>query len=275
MIKAVGTALFREEKPAQFGLQDRGKSPGGVIDRFSLEIGQILLGTDSPHCYSLVFGKKLILQEDIYLFITGAKYRSIRCNGNEIPMNVVVRATKNSLIEFESKIIGFRTYLLALPISKASSNLSGRERGPYDAVFSWAGDERTIRILPGPESDILSNMQEIEGEWKVNRKSNEMGLRLEREAFVPPLDLGSMVSQPVVDGTVQLTPSGPLILLRERQTIGGYPRVAVVINSDIDLLAQYGPDSSIVLSEVSIEEACEAYLAKQKRLAALRKTFVK
>jgi allophanate hydrolase subunit 2 len=136
-------------------------------------------------------------------------------------------------------------------------------------------EERSIRIVPGPESELLSSLQKIEGKWKVGRDSNEMGLRLERETFVPPVDLGSMISQPVVDGTVQLAPSGPLILLRDRQTIGGYPRVAVVINADIDLLAQYGPDSSIALSMVSMEEACEAYRVKQKCLTALRKTFAK
>ncbi len=273
MIKSRGTALFKEEYPPVFGFQDRGKSPGGVLDRFSLEIARALLGTKNPGCYCLIFGRELEVQENVYLFITGAKYRSITCAGEQVPMNVVFKAKKNTVLEFEEKAMGFRTYLYALPLNDATDDILGRERGDYRSVFSWVAGDGSIRVLPGPESGQLSSMDQLEGTWTVGRNSNDMGLRLQRETFVPPENLSSMISQPVVDGCIQLTPNGPLLLLRERQTIGGYPRVAVVINADIDLLAQYGPGDTIAFSVVSAAEAERAFKAKRECIAGLKKAL--
>ncbi|MDE4998803.1 hydrolase, partial [Francisella tularensis subsp. holarctica] len=64
-----------------------------------------------------------------------------------------------------------------------------------------------------------------------------------------------MISQPVTDGTIQLAPSGPLVLLRHRQTVGGYPCIAYVIEADISKLSQYTPGYKIRFNLVSLEEA--------------------
>ena len=67
--------------------------------------------------------------------------------------------------------------------------------------------------------------------------------------------MGNMISGPVTDGTVQLTPKGPIILLRQRQTVGGYPRVFNVIDPDVDLLAQYRPDQTLQFRPIDFNEA--------------------
>ena len=62
----------------------------------------------------------------------------------------------------------------------------------------------------------------------------------------------NMISSPVADGTVQMSPSGPIILLRDRQTIGGYPRIFNVISVDINRLAQLGPRDFIKFQMLKI-----------------------
>lgn len=64
-----------------------------------------------------------------------------------------------------------------------------------------------------------------------------------------------MISQPVSDGTVQLSPGGPIVLMRHRQTVGGYPRVVNVIEPDISKLAQFVPGSTIRFRLIENDEA--------------------
>ena len=52
-----------------------------------------------------------------------------------------------------------------------------------------------------------------------------------------------MISQPVTDGTIQLAPSGRIVLLRHRQTVREYPRIANVIAADINKLSQFVPNT--------------------------------
>ena len=80
--------------------------------------------------------------------------------------------------------------------------------------------------------------------WKTTAQMDKMGMRLAGKHRLN-CTLANMVSEAVADGTVQLTPDGPIILLRHRQTTGGYPRIFNVITADIDLLGQYGPNQVI------------------------------
>jgi len=80
-----------------------------------------------------------------------------------------------------------------------------------------------------------------------------------------------MVSAPVAPGTVQLPPDGqPIVLLAEAQTIGGYPRLAHVINVDQPRLAQLRPGDRLRFRRVSIGDAHRLWLAREHSLALLR-----
>ena len=75
-----------------------------------------------------------------------------------------------------------------------------------------------------------------------------------------------MISEAVADGTIQLTPKGPIVLLKHRQTVGGYPRVFNVISADIDLLGQYAPNQILRFSKVSLDHALNIALQKETAL---------
>jgi antagonist of KipI len=75
----------------------------------------------------------------------------------------------------------------------------------------------------------------------------------------------------VTPGTIQVPPDGqPIILMADAQTLGGYPQIANVITVDIPIAAQLRPGDKVRFCEVSLEEAHELLLARERSLAVLR-----
>jgi antagonist of KipI len=80
-----------------------------------------------------------------------------------------------------------------------------------------------------------------------------------------------MISQPVVLGSVQVPPDGqPIVLMSERQTIGGYPQIGHVISADIPKLARAWPGTHVRFREVDLDEARHAWNELQRDLGILK-----
>lgn len=125
--------------------------------------------------------------------------------------------------------------------------------------------DNIIRVLAGPEYHALDTdviVQLFEKEFKISPQSNRMGFRMENpvSGYRDPIEL---ISSGVVPGTIQLMPSGHLIvLMADAQTTGGYPRIAHVIQEDQDKLAQMKPGGLVRFGLISLKEA-HALLTKQ------------
>jgi antagonist of KipI len=106
--------------------------------------------------------------------------------------------------------------------------------------------------------------------FKVSNQSDRMGYRMDG----PSLQLQEkkeLLSEAVSQGSVQVPPDGnPIILLADRQTTGGYPKIAQVITADLPLLAQIKPGESIYFSHISLHEAEKIYLEKEQLLQELK-----
>lgn len=116
-----------------------------------------------------------------------------------------------------------------------------------------------IRIYSGPEShwfseDTLYSL--TAHSWIISRDSNRMGIRLlpESESILKSPDR-NLISTVVLPGTIQVTPSGPIILGPDAQTSGGYPRIAQVSQLDQRILAQKSPGESIRFQWITLAEA--------------------
>ncbi len=98
-----------------------------------------------------------------------------------------------------------------------------------------------ISVQPGPEWQFLKDDEQeslLSQQYTVSSLADRMGYRLEGQAMQLEEDI-EIYSSPVLPGTVQLLPSGlPLILMRDCQTTGGYPRVLQVAEDSIMQLAQ-------------------------------------
>jgi biotin-dependent carboxylase-like uncharacterized protein len=126
-------------------------------------------------------------------------------------------------------------------------------------------DEGPIRFIWGLHADLflpLVRSRFVESPFRVSPRLDRMGIRLADSAgvFAGSAAL-SLVSDAVVAGDLQILGDGtPIILMRDHQPTGGYPRIATVISADLDRLAQMRPGSELVFSPVTLHKARELYL---------------
>lgn len=130
-----------------------------------------------------------------------------------------------------------------------------------------------LRILPGPQRGHFSDTAWaalLDSEFEVSRDSDRMGLRL----LGPTLahrDAASadIVSEAVTPGVIQVPGDGrPILLLADSQTVGGYPKIAVVIGGDLPRLAHCLPGTRLRFAATTLEDALQARREQQARLAA-------
>ena len=106
-----------------------------------------------------------------------------------------------------------------------------------------------------------------EAEFRLSPQSDRMGFRLDgpRLALREPLE---MISEAVTFGTVQVPPDGnPIVLMADRQTAGGYPKIASVASVDLPVLAQRMPAQGVRFSLISLEQAQRLYLERERAMA--------
>ncbi|WP_120496808.1 biotin-dependent carboxyltransferase family protein [Kiloniella sp. EL199] len=162
-----------------------------------------------------------------------------------------------------------------LPL-QAGDKIQTKQLHPQDGLERIVSDPistltKTIRVLAGPQDDYFSEVEIskfIGGHYKVSSDVDRMGIRLEGPELEPLPEKGSdLISDGIVPGAIQVPGSGqPIILFVDCQTIGGYPKIGVVITSDLPLLGQLVPGNEICFQLVSLEEAQAARKARKSEL---------
>ncbi len=128
-----------------------------------------------------------------------------------------------------------------------------------------------LRAFSGPdegEFDAAARTAFWDTPWKILPESNRMGLRLSGPSL-GLLETASRASEGTTRGTVQVTADGhPIVLLAERPTTGGYPKIAVVAAVDLDLLARTSPGRNVRFERISVGEARKLMDAREARIRA-------
>jgi allophanate hydrolase subunit 2 len=161
---------------------------------------------------------------------------------------------------------------LAFRLSDAApaSGAACPDRTAPAAALPSFSSELILRVVPGHESGRFSEegLRRFYGEaYTLSPKSDRMGCRLEGPA-IGQRSGADIVSSGVQTGTVQVPGDGqPIVLMADRQTTGGYTRIAQVIRADLPLLGQARPGARVRFLKVSAEEAIEAL---KRREALLR-----
>lgn len=110
-------------------------------------------------------------------------------------------------------------------------------------------------------------------EFVIDSKSDRMGYRLNGPEIKFKHEI-EMISGEVSFGTIQIPPDGkPIILLADRATAGGYPKIAHVIYYDFQKLVQLKPSEKIKFKSITIEEAEDLYLEREKYIEDLKKSI--
>ena len=115
-----------------------------------------------------------------------------------------------------------------------------------------------IRIIKGTNYDYFSEKGKkifFNKEFNVSKLSDRMGMRLEGEKIENIVDT-NIKSEGLLKGVVQIPADGnPIIMLSDHGTIGGYPKIGVVISADYDKLVQLPPGSKIRFQEIELSDA--------------------
>ncbi|MFK7695583.1 biotin-dependent carboxyltransferase family protein [Paenibacillus sp. HJGM_3] len=158
----------------------------------------------------------------------------------------------------------------AAPLAAARWGASARALPPYAA----AGAPAAVRVTRGAEHarfDAASRAALTAEPYAVTPRSDRMGARLAGAPLTLAAPGGELVTEPVTAGTVQVPPDGaPVLLLADRQTTGGYPRIAQVAAADLPVVAQVPPGGRLHFVEIEPEEAEWLYLAQRLELERLK-----
>lgn len=268
--------LTTVQDQGRVGHQHCGVPVGGAMDQTSMRIANELVGNPSstPVLEITLMGPVIEFQGDFQAAITGADL-SPQFDDQPLPMNRTLSLASGQL-RFGQAISGCRAYLAVRgqwqvptwlgscsPITLGSeheiaSNQLGRgsviaiETNCPAALTSIEVNrvephsELSVKIQPGPEFEAFSRQQIaafFSRRFTISTHSNRMGYRLASDLDCQSMSLDQeLVSSGVFPGCIQLTGSGqPIVLMRDAQTTGGYPRLAVIGEQELDQVAQLKP----------------------------------
>jgi 5-oxoprolinase (ATP-hydrolysing) subunit C len=134
-----------------------------------------------------------------------------------------------------------------------------------------------VRVIPGPQDDYFTPEAMsafLTAEWMVTRETDRMGLRLNGPVLAHAKG-ANIVSDGIAPGAIQVPGNGlPIILLADRQTTGGYPKIATVISADLPALGRVVPGTKLRFEPVTLEEAEAARAALEGRMRTLPDALV-
>jgi len=138
-------------------------------------------------------------------------------------------------------------------------------------------DSITVRVVIGPQEDYFTDggiNTFLSSEYTVSDKSDRMGIRLDGEKIENKNGV-DIISDGIATGSVQIPASGtPIIMMADRQTTGGYAKIATVISADLKKAAQAKPGTKIHFQTVSIKEAVELKKKDERALKILERKLI-
>jgi biotin-dependent carboxylase-like uncharacterized protein len=286
--------------------QHIGMPVGGAMDLYSLQLANYLAG-NMPFevCLeTIMLGPKLHFRDKCDIGITGAS-TEIELNGNPVPMYKTITVRAGDVLTIGRTLKGARTYIafgggvdVPLVLDSKSTYLRGNTGGfkgraikagdiieigggaknisravPEDMIPDFS-NKLVARIIAGPEAVDIS-MDGLRAflteEFQLTGGCDRMGYRLSGQVINHKSD-GNIISSGITFGTIQVPPGGsPIIMMADRQTMGGYTRIASVISADHSHLGQLKPGDKISFREVNLERAGALYREQENKIYNLFK----
>lgn len=129
----------------------------------------------------------------------------------------------------------------------------------------------TVRVIPGYQQQRFPRLQQRRfycGEYLVTDRADRMGYRLQGPAI--ECDIEGILSEGICVGAIQVPADGqPIVLLQDRQTIGGYPKIGAALSMDTAHLAQLMPGGRVHFEEISAPAAHNAFSLAHSRFHQL------
>ncbi len=280
--------------------RDIGLCEAGALDEISYHQANILLGNMNNESVLEIAlgGLEFEVKGEIFISLCGARAKSY-INGKEIDFYRTYRLKDKDRFKMEFCKSGQMSYLgvkggfdikktygsASTSIKEKIGGLDGRvlKKGDFLHVKHCRFDENrflkkkykldfskplTLRLVEGYQCDDFSKKQKeafYENEYIISPQSNRMAYKLEGKPF--KMQAVKLISEPIAYGAVQITPVSQLIvLLKERQTIGGYPKIGSVIFCDCFALGQKRQGEVVRFEKIELESARELCIKYLKGL---------
>ena len=290
----------------RWGLQSRGVPVAGPMDPVSHRLANVLVGND-PDAATLevtLLGPQLDFEDERVIAVTGAEFE-ILVDGKPMPMHAPFIVPAESQLRFGARRRGARAYIaiaggIVVPASLGSrsthliSGMGGIDGRPIRAgdrlplgdpgctrrsaaalaqpVVQLPEGGAVIRVLAGPQreyfsDDALNVLQSAP--YAIGQNSDRMGFRLTGPRLSHSRG-ADIISDATPLGVLQVPASGqPILLMADRQTAGGYPKIATVITADISVAGQLCPGDTITFRVCTPGEAIAALIAQERALMAV------
>ena len=177
-----------------------------------------------------------------YLAVSGEFNLEYQWSSCSVNTKANIGANKGQLIKEKQKIY----------ISRISKDLSNKKLNFVNTKIE------NIRVIKGTNYDYFSDEAKkifFKKEFIVTKLSDRMGMRLQGPKIENIFDT-NIKSEGLIKGVIQVPADGnPIIMLSDHGTIGGYPKIGVVISADYDKLVQLTPGSKIKFKEIKLDEA--------------------
>lgn len=277
------------EDAGRFGFSAIGLTSSGVMDDYAYNCVNKLLENDkNTNVLEITFvGLKLQSTINTVICVCGADM-GLKINGRERSLWKTLQIKKDDIIEFSKHISGQRVYLgvkggffVNKEFNSNSTTLREKIGGInggkiVDGLFlPCAPDELelnnkllkmliptyesslTLRVILGYQEAYFSKEEKdkfFNSTYTITNQFDRMGCKLKGVSITPKF--GGIISEAISFGAIQIPNNGqPIILLKERQTIGGYPKIGSVLPIDCFKLAQMRPNMKINFEEISLNKA--------------------
>lgn len=291
----------------RYGYQRFGVPVAGAMDPFALRVGNLLLGNAEGEAALEVTigGFTLEVLSHTVIAVTGADLGAT-LNGAPLPLWETVGVSPGETIGFTGPGSGARANLCVAGGVDVPRVLGSRstylraQMGGYQGRALQAGDllstrasmgavpagrrltetliplhgggEITLQVILGPQDNYFTpeGIGTLLSSWyTVSEQADRMGVRLEGPA-IQHKATADIVSDGIVLGAIQVPASGqPIIMMADRQTTGGYTKIATVASVDIPRLAQAQPGDRVRFQQVSVEESQAQLRAQEEMLRQL------
>ena len=261
-----------------------GITPSGAMDEYAYLWTQKLLDNKEANALEILLsGLKLQATASTVIAVCGADL-DFRINGSPAPVWQTHPIKSGDILSFVGKKEGMRAYLSVkegfhinkyedcfsttlrehkgkklekgdmLPYTQHISSEIRRVPPKYIPIYPA---ELTLHIVAGYQYEHFPEehkKQFFSTPYKLTPQISRMGYKLQGEPVTPANE--GIISEGITFGAVQIPPDGqPIILLKERQTIGGYPKIGSVLPIDCFKLAQLPVKGKIIFKNIKVEDA--------------------
>lgn len=299
VVTAVGPVTSVQDG-GRSGAQRYGLPPGGAADRLALAAGNCLVG-NPPFAAAIEIGpfstSFTVREGRVRVALTGAARRA-DVSGRPVSFNEsctlgdgdsltlgVARDGTFSYLAIKGGVKGepifgslavharaglgspFPRPLQIGDVLDVEAATTGAEHG----IELPGQDDGPIRVVMGPQDDEFGEATELflGSEWKISATSDRMGYRLEGP-IIKHLHGHNIVSDGTVNGSIQIPGNGqPIVLMPDRGTSGGYPKIATVMTADIGRFAQIPVGRGFRFKAITVAEA----QAEARAMADLLRTL--